>query len=134
MEANFEDYSAANVTKMFDGDVGTCENLQNYWTYLPMTTVRTVKLGSGNFAVTVKVSEAIQALAQKTTTVFVSHAELAVNDFYRVQELFTICEQNGTLAFSCYCPLTCNLYVRFRFEDMQDVGNTVYTLCDIEIT
>ena len=134
MEANFEDYSAANVTKMFDGDVGTCEDLQNYWTYLPMTTVRTEKYGSGNFSVTVKVNEAIQTIAQQTTTVFVSHAELAVNGYYRVQELFTICEQNGTLAFSCYCPSTCHVYIRFRFKDMQDVGNTVYTLCEIEIT
>ena len=134
MEAKFEDYSAANLAKVFDGADGTCEDLQNYWTYLPMTTIRTSHFTPENFTVTVKVRNEIQVLALKTTSVFVSQAGIADNEYYQPQEYFQICKGNNSLSFNCYCLIPCSVYIRFRFKSMQDVGNTVYTICEIVIT
>ena len=133
MEVKFESYSGANVSKLFDDDLETCEDLQNYWTYLPMTTIRTEKHRSGNFTVTVNVKSEIQAIAQKTVSVFVSHAGLTSNDYYQTQEIFYICTRKNTLSFGCYCPTSCNVYIRFRFKNMQDTAGIMYTVCEIDI-
>ena len=133
MEAILEDYSEANVTKFFDNNLETCEDLQHYWTYLPMTTIRTEKHGSGNFTVTVNVKIEVQAIAQQTTSVFVSHTEITNDDYYRTQEIFYICTRKNTLSFGCYCPTSCNVYIRFRFKKMQDTSGLLYTVCEINI-
>ena len=132
MEANFENYLAVDVNKLFDGDSDTCEALQNYWTYLPMTTIRTAKQGPANFTVTVNVKNEVQATAQLTTSVFISHGELTNGDYYRAQETFNICSGNGSLTFGCYCPFSCNVYIRFRFDKMQDAEGLTYEVCEIE--
>ena len=128
-----EDYASADVNLLFDDDVATCLDLNDYWTYLPMTTIRSPRNGAGGFTVTVNIGQAIQALVVMTTKVFVSQTGILLQDYYRTTANFSVCDNNADLSFDCHCPDSCSVHVQFRFNSIQLVGNTVYRICEINI-
>ena len=132
MEAGFEDYTAADLGALYDGNVGTCLTLSDYWTYLPMTSLRTT--ASGIFTVTITVGADIQMIAEQTTKVFVSRSGVYTADYYGPSELYNKCDSLPNLSFSCQCTGECSLYVRFRFMSMAATAGVVYTVCGISIT
>ena len=132
MESQMEDYASADINLLFDDNVATCLDLNDYWTYLPMTTVRSARVGVGSFAVTISVLEGIASIMSLTTKVFVSKTGISSAGYYDVQEQFDVCPENVNFSFDCECLTNCSVYIQFRFKGMQDVGGTAYSVCEID--
>ena len=131
MEAHFENYLTTGFNVLFDDDDGTCLNLNDYWTYLPMTTMRLP--ASGDFLVNLIVGNGIELIAEKTTTVFVSRSGVYTGDYYGARELYNKCTALPNLSFSCQCTGACSVYIRVRFMSMAAAEGIVYSVCGIDI-
>ena len=127
-----EDYASADINLLFDDNVATCLDLNDYWTYLPVTTVRSARVGVGSFAVTISVLEGIASIMSPTTKVFVSKTGISSAGYYDVQEQFDVCPENVNLSFDCECLTNCSVYIQFRFKSIQHVAGTAYSVCEID--